>query len=38
MGRTDVKHWGEEEMGGEDDEEGVGSYSINYEQIIILEI
>jgi hypothetical protein len=38
MGRTDVKHWGEKQMEDEDDEEGVGSYCINYEQIIILEL
>jgi hypothetical protein len=38
MGRTDVNHWGEKQMGGEDDEEGVGSYWINYEWMIILEI
>jgi hypothetical protein len=38
MGRTDVKHWGVKQMEDEDDEEDVGSYWINYEQMIILEL
>jgi hypothetical protein len=38
MGRTDVTHWGEKQMENEVDEEGVGSYWINYEQMIILKL